>query len=90
MLAVVGSCLDALQLGCTEVVAAESGSGVVGASRVVEYYSSIVEEPFVARNDCLEYLQVMGFDCNGYYRDTAVACSFERQGAGCVVSGTAT
>lgn len=74
--AVVGSCWDALQLGCTVVVAVESGSGAAGASRVVECYSSTVEEPFEARNGCLEYLQVMDFDCNGCYRETAVAYSF--------------
>lgn len=73
----MGSCWDALQLGCTVVVVAESGSGVAGASRVVEYYSSTVGEPFEARNDCLECLQVMDSGCNACYRETAVAYSFE-------------
>lgn len=86
----MGSCLDALQLGCTEVEVAESGSGAAGASKVGEYCSWTVEESFAARNDYLEYLQVMDFDCNAYCRDTAVACSFEKQGAGCVVSDIAT
>ena len=73
----MGSCWDALQLGCTVVVAAESGFGVVGASRVVGCYSSTAEEPFEARIGCLEYLQVMDFGCNGCCRETAVACNFE-------------